>query len=145
VPVELDKAGKGYVVPLSGRAHDLLQRLYATRGDDGLPILRGRQGRPTNMRVTFVAITRACKRAGLPVPDSPNHSLRRTFGRWAVLGHLTGRPVPVYVVSRWLGHSSIEMTERYLALDRGSSEEWMAEVSPPDPPGGTPPGATPGA
>ena len=72
------------------------------------------------------AVRLACERAGLPRPDAPCHALRRTFGRWAVLGHLTGRPVPLYVVSRWMGHHSVEMTERYLDLSRESSQEWMA-------------------
>jgi integrase len=128
VPPELDKIGVGYVVPLSRRAHELLARLFAERGDDGGPILRGKLGRPTRKGATALAITRACNRAGLPAPDSPNHHMRRSFGRWAIQGHLTGRPVPLYVVSRWLGHSSTTMTELYLDLDKDTSADWMEEA-----------------
>jgi integrase len=35
--------------------------------------------------------------------------------------------VPLYVVSRWMGHSSVAMTQRYLQLDDDTSAEWMSE------------------
>jgi len=127
LPAELDKVGRGYAVPLSRKAHELLARILAERGDDGGPILRGEKGGPTSGASTMTAIRRACKRAGLPDPDSPNHHMRRSFGRWAVFGQLTGRPVPLYVVSRWMGHSSVAMTQRYLQLDDDTSAEWMSE------------------
>lgn len=128
VPPELDKAGLGYAVPLSGRAHDLLQRLMATRGDDGGPILRGAAGRKVVPNTAGLAIVRACRRAGLPKPDSPNHHMRRSFGRWAVMGSLTGRAVPLYVVSRWMGHTNVRTTQMYLELDESASVDWMRDV-----------------
>jgi integrase len=127
VPPELDKVGRGYAVPLSRRAHELLARAFAERGDDGGPILRGKSIRRTVGTTTLSSIRLACARAGLPDPDSPNHHMRRSFGRWAVFGQLTGRPVPLYVVSRWMGHSSVAMTQRYLQLDDDTSAEWMSE------------------
>lgn len=126
VPDELDKAGPGYSVPMSRAAHDLLARILLERGDGGT-ILRGKMGRAMKKSRTDQAIRTFCARAGLPEPDSPNHHLRRSFGRWAVLGLLTGRPVPVYVVSRWMGHASISMTQRYLQLDEDTSADWMEE------------------
>jgi integrase len=125
---ELDKAGKGYRVPLHAVAHDLLARRRADAGKaaDRDRVLTGQAGRPSNRTITARAIGRACRRAGLEPPRSPNHCMRRTFGRWAVLGHLTGRPVPLYVVARWLGHSSTQMTEAYLDVRRDESAGWMS-------------------
>jgi integrase len=128
---EHDKAGKGYRVPLSRACHDVLARRLVLHPDDcgHSRVLSGQNGRPIrSSNHTAISIEGACRRAGLPRPDSPNHHMRRTFGRWAVLGHLTGRPIPIYVVSKWLGHASVAMTEKYLALDLSNSQQWMAEA-----------------
>jgi integrase len=123
---ELDKTHKGYVVPIHPRVHDVFARRLIHRPAGVDTILTGMQGRPiATSNMTTRAIVRACHKAGLKTPDSPNHHMRRTFGRWAILGHLTGKPVPMYVVSRWMGHSSIDMTESYLDMKRDDSTGWM--------------------
>lgn len=128
VPPELDKAGTGYEVPLHKRAHDVLFRRLAAKSPDHEYVLAGRLGKPISSdSVTFSAICRACEKAGLPVPRSANHAMRRTFGRWAVLGHLTGKPVDIYTVSRWMGHHSIEQTQHYLDIDKATSRESMRD------------------
>jgi integrase len=127
---ELDKVGKGYKVPMSRTAHDLLARRFVHRNADLTLILVGYQGKPTNLRATYKAIIAACHRADLPRPLLPNHHMRRSFGRWAVMGHLTGRPVPLYVVSKWMGHASVKMTEDYLDVHTDESQQWMAEFAP---------------
>jgi len=129
---ELDKAGKGYVVPMSERCYGVFRRLADSRPKDAPLediVLRSFQGKPIRFSTTTSeSIQRACTRVGLPKPDSPNHHMRRTFGRQAVLGQLTGRPVPIYVVSRWLGHSSVKMTEHYLDLKIDASHHWMEQA-----------------
>lgn len=127
---ELDKTGRGYEIPILDVCHDVLAR-RATHQNDGptsavLTAARGARIKRSNQ--TYKAITAACKAAGLPKPDSPNHHMRRTFGRWAVIGHLTGRPIPMYTVSQWMGHSSVEMTEKYLAMTRADSTRWAERV-----------------
>ena len=128
---ELDKAKDGYEVPMSAECHDLLARLSLARGDNPfvLPSFGGKGIGDANG--LGKAIHKACRKAGLPKPDSPCHAMRRTFGRWAVLGTLTGRPTPVYVVSRWLGHHSVNQTEEYLDLSERASQEWMTGATPP--------------
>lgn len=123
---ELDKTGKGYKVPIHARTHDVFIRRFIHNRGDHDRILTGMRGRPlSTSNITDRAIRRACKKAGLDPPDSPNHHCRRTFGRWAVIGHLTGRPVPMYIVSRWLGHSSLAMTMTYLDVTEDDSSAWM--------------------
>jgi integrase len=124
---ELDKAGRGYSVPMSKTAHDLLFRLSSVRNEDCPFVLHSARGRKLRVSVTDPAIRRACRRAGLRAPSSPNHHMRRTFGRWAVLGQLTKRAIPVYVVMRWFGHSHIETTMSYLDLTDTDNQDWMAE------------------
>lgn len=131
VPIDFDKAHKGYRVPIARPVHDLLfRRQIHHRRRDHDRVLSGQSGRPATAGVVGTAILRACARAGLAKPSSPNHHLRRTFGRWAVLGHLTGRPVPLYVASRWMGHGNVATTERYLDLHLDDSSAWMEEHEP---------------
>lgn len=123
---ELDKAGKGYKVPISRDLKGLLDRRGEDARRDPTFILTGARGAPIyNRNVTGTAIKRACARAGLAVPHSPNHHLRRSFGRWAVLGQLTGTPVPLYVVSRWMGHHSVKTTMIYLGMEEEDSARFM--------------------
>ena len=116
---------KTYRVPIGPKLHDLLAKRMAERNDDHNFIISGMQGRPTERQNVGTAILRACKRVGLPRPDAPNHHMRRTFGRWAVLGHLTGKPIPVYVVSRWLGHTTLKMTLEYLDVTEDDDTRFM--------------------
>lgn len=129
VRAELDKAGKGYRVPIDRTCHDVLARRFIHKDAHATHVLTGRSRRPIRRSsLTGKAIRAACRRAGLADPDSPNHHMRRTFGRQAVLGQLTGRPIPLYVVSRWMGHASVQMTEKYLALSHDDSARWMEEA-----------------
>lgn len=128
---EWDKAGVGYEVPMSEKCHDLLARKFLDRRTDSNYVLTTHGGKQiTRTNISHKAIVAASIRAGL-IPkeggkvDSPNHRMRRSFGRWAVQGHLTGDPIPVYIVSRWLGHASIAMTQEYLDLSEFDSVRFM--------------------
>lgn len=131
---ELDKIGRGYEVPIVDELHTILCRRRLHHRDDAHSrVLLGHAGRPLlRSNQTYKAIVSACERAGLEKPASPNHHMRRTFGRWAVFGYLTGRPVPMYVVSQWMGHTSVDMTEKYLAITINDSVRWAERVQPTD-------------
>ena len=48
------------------------------------------------------------------------HSMRHTFATWALEGN-PGKgiaPVPIHHVRDWMGHASVEETERYLHAER---------------------------
>jgi integrase len=124
VRAENDKAGKGYRVPMSRECHEILARRIGVH--DNKHVVTGYNGSPLkNLSGVAVAIIRANKRAGLGKIESPNHQMRRTFGRWAVFGHLTGRPIPLTVVSSWLGHSSVKTTMLYLDVSEDDSSRFM--------------------
>jgi integrase len=149
VPAHLDKIGLGYKVPVSRQLNELLTRRFGKH--DPTFIIAGQQGRPIGHRNHVgKSITRACRRAGLPRPQSPCHHMRRSFGRWAFKGQLIpGHPVPLYVVSRWLGHINPKTTLKYLDIEEQESAAFMvpdfgapAVTPPPASDSATPPPAT---
>lgn len=136
VPAPSAKSGRSRRIPLHEVAHDTLAARFARDGDDGGPILHGQTGLPINTRHQVNrAIGTACRRAGLA--EVTSHAMRRSFGRWAVLGlgPWKGRPIPIYVVSQILGHADIKTTLIYLALDDTSADDWIA--GPSESAGGT--------
>lgn len=123
---ELDKIGRGYRVPLSAKAHDVYARRWQCHSSDFPYILAGRNGLQLKRGMTDRRIRAICKKLKLPDPVSPNHMMRRSFGRWAILGHLRpGHPIPMYVVMKWLGHTNIATTHKYLDLGQEDSQQWM--------------------
>lgn len=57
------------------------------------------------------------------------HDLRHSFASWAVKGWHTWqkKPMDLYRVSRWLGHSDIKMTQRYAHLQIDDLKEEIQE------------------
>ena len=47
------------------------------------------------------------------------HSMRHAFATWALEGNADKgiAPVPIHHVRDWLGHASVEETERYLHVE----------------------------
>lgn len=68
----------------------------------------------------------ACKRAG--IADLRWHDLRRTCGSW-----MLQRGVPIHVVSRYLGHASVVITERSYAFLRTEDFHLIHSRLPPKP------------
>lgn len=93
------KAGKLRMVPLNHDAMDAIHRLSKSRSDGQVfPVADFKK-----------AFSTACRRANLP--DVTPHTLRHTFASWLVIAG-----VPLYEVSKLMGHGSIKMTERYAHL-----------------------------
>jgi integrase len=127
---ELDKAKNGYRVPMNEAVHDLLAGRFLHKDAHAVFVLTGARKKPLGSNnISDRAIRAATIDAGLNTKDkpisSPNHHCRRTFGRWAVMGHLTGKPVPIYVVSRWFGHAEVSMTMKYLDIRDDDSTRFM--------------------
>jgi integrase len=124
---ELDKTARGYSVPMSRACHDLLAARFARKDADERYVLTSARGGKVRVSVVDRSIRAAARKAGLGEITSPAHMLRRSFGRWAIMGHLTGRPIPLYVVSTWFGHSDTRMTQYYLDITETESQNWMEE------------------
>ena len=113
----LDVHGKGAkdrVVPISERLVAILNEWAEITGRDGHIARSLGMARRVGESLSGVAIFRVARKRGalIGVPGLAAHDLRRTF---AQLGYEAG--VPITQISRLLGHSSVQTTERYLNLD----------------------------
>lgn len=109
---EVAKLGKARIVPMPTEAADAireqlaafdhgdLRRMFTRVPDDDLRLF---PYAPTSLIHLFSAAVRAAK-----VPSLTIHDLRRTFGTRCAEGG-----VPMRVLQKWLGHSTITMTERF--------------------------------
>lgn len=108
IPEEKSKSGREIVVPLNEFALEIVESRRA-QAKDGFIFSTGRNGEGKghlqDVRKTFRS---ACRIAG--VKDCHIHDLRRTMGSWMLMSG-----VPISVVSKTLGHSSIAVTEQVYA------------------------------
>jgi integrase/recombinase XerD len=105
------KTGKSRTVPLE---RGLAQKLIAWRAKN----LSARFVFPTDEGKVEGHFLRICKAVALRSGQDPSnfwlHKFRDTFATWALR-----RGVDIRTVQHWLGHASIEMTQRYLAPEQG--------------------------
>jgi integrase len=102
---ETTKSGKGRRIPLTTRARAAAEAMLASPVHQRMKSARGK--RPWD----YISHRwdRATKAAGCP--DVTLHILRHTCA-----SRLVQRGIPIYTVSKWLGHSSVKVTERYAKL-----------------------------
>lgn len=118
VPKEFTKSGKSRVVPLLDRTHQLLKAM--PRHVKAPYIFHTAAGRrysvtsPTMYEALQRAIFRANKARGTgkPMLRASWHDLRRTCGCRLLQDH----KLTMEEVSRWLGHSSVKVTEQHYAF-----------------------------
>lgn len=135
--LELTIKGKGdktRVVPLSDEAaaviaaqprHALSPWVWHIEGE-----------RLTDIRQGFAG---ACRRAN--IEGFTVHDLRHTFASWAVQGAhpWQSEPMDLYRLSRWLGHSTTRMTERYSHLETADLHRAIVRPKPAAPEISAPP------
>jgi len=108
---ERAKSKRDRTVPILERTHRQLTQMWANRtGPYVFSTAQGQRyslGSPT----MWEALQKACRRAGI-VEHVEWHDLRRTCG----CRLLQDRGFDMAAVSKWLGHSSIKVTERHYAF-----------------------------
>lgn len=102
------KSGKGRAVPLTKRAQRAAARMLASPVHEQMRALKvKKEGAPTEwLGGRFRTVVRALKIEGVSL-----HTLRHTCASRLIMAG-----VPIYQVSKWLGHSSVTVTERYAHL-----------------------------
>ena len=110
------KGTKDRVVPISAKLAALLDEWAAVTGRQGHIVRSLGMAQDLGENLSTVAIFKIVRKHGamIGLPELAAHDLRRTY---AQLGF--GAGVPITQVSKLLGHSSVETTQRYLNLDLG--------------------------
>lgn len=108
------KSGKNREIPLSDDAIAALKSHRHLRGDI---VFCTDSGDYLTKEITKRPLWRACKRAGI-AHKIGWHALRHTFA-----SHLAMRGAPAKAIQELLGHSSIEMTNRYMHLSPDARRE----------------------
>lgn len=111
------KSGAGRRIPLTTRAADYWERLVANPCH-ALVIRKGDHAGMSWVAHRWEMATRAnaCR-------DVTIHILRHTCA-----SRLVQRGVPIFTVSKWLGHSSVQVTERYAKLAPDSLSHALAAL-----------------
>ncbi len=120
LPNGATKNDKGRRVPLTKRAKLAAEYMLTSDQHGALKAMEGK--RPWDWAShRWGVITKA---AGCP--DVTLHILRHTCA-----SRLVQRGIPIYVVSKWLGHSSVKITERYAKLAPDSLSKALAVLEEP--------------
>lgn len=121
IPVGVENVKTSYPLSIGRVALDVLQRRYAT--STGSPLVfpnplgdGGVVGYPS----ARAAIDRAIKKA--KVKHGTCHDLRHSCARNMILAG-----IPITIVQRQLGHTTLAMTARYTSADAASSARFVAE------------------
>jgi integrase len=126
------KSGRRYEVPMSATTNEVLFRRHLANPEGQTLVFYGpRSGRRMTSNTTYKRLEKKIRRLKLPDYGAYNHILRHTFASHAVMSG-----VPLLIVSAWLGHSSVKMTERYSHLIPSESHRRMEgfDLPPPEPP-----------
>lgn len=121
VPAGVEEVKTAYVLSMGRVGRDVLTRRYAT--SKGSPLVFPNPlgaGGVVGYDTASTAIARAIKRAG--VKHGTPHDLRHSCARNMILAG-----VPVTVVQRQLGHTTMAMTQRYISADAGTTGRYMDE------------------
>lgn len=124
----MGKGARERIVPVGGVARQALVRYLrqANVSESGAAIFRARGGGALGARGVQQVFKRLKARAGVPGRCSP-HTLRHTFARAYLLNG-----GDVFSLQRMLGHSTLDMVKRYLALVDTDLAVRHREASPAD-------------
>jgi len=127
------KGRKERLCPLWAQTADLLRQLLAERGQDPVscePLFRNHRGEAlTRFGVRYI-LTKYCERARTSTPTLAGKRLHPHSIRHSTAVHLLKSGVDLVTISHWLGHASIETTNRYASVDLEMKREAIAKIQP---------------
>jgi integrase/recombinase XerD len=136
-PFQVRLSGKGRKVricPLWPQTAEILRGLCAERGlphHAGTPLFLNHRGEPlTRFGVRYI-LARQCERAQAICPSLAHKRLHPHSMRHSTAIYLLKSGVDLVTVSHWLGHASINTTNRYATIDMEMKREAIAKAEPP--------------
>jgi integrase/recombinase XerD len=137
-PFQVRLSGKGRKVricPLWPQTAELLRDLYAERNlsrHADTRLFLNHRGEPlTRFGVRYI-LARQCERARTVCPSLARKRLHPHSMRHGTAIYLLKSGVDLVTVSQWLGHASINTTNRYATIDMEMKREAIAKAEPPD-------------
>lgn len=134
-PFQVRLRGKGRkerMCPLWPRTADVLIALIKERGIDATdtePLFRNRRGDPlTRFGVRYV-LRKHVQSAGTTAKTLTDKRVHPHVLRHTTAVHLLQAGVDLVTISHWLGHASVETTNRYLAVDLEMKRVAIAKAS----------------
>jgi site-specific recombinase XerD len=136
-PFQVRLSGKGRKVricPLWPQTAELLRDLCAERElpqHANTPLFLNHRGEPlTRFGIRYI-LARQCERARSVCPALAKKRLHPHSMRHSTAVYLLKSGVDLVTVSQWLGHASINTTNRYATIDMETKREAIAKAEPP--------------
>jgi integrase/recombinase XerD len=137
-PFQVRLVGKGRkerLCPLWPQTAELLRSLLSEAGMDPrstVPLLRNHRGEPlTRFGVRYI-LAKYCDRARASTPTLAAKRLHPHSMRHSTAVHLLKAGVDLTTISHWLGHASVNTTNRYVTIDLEMKREAIAKARPVD-------------
>ena len=136
-PFQVRLSGKGRKVricPLWPQTAEVLRHLCAERGlshHASTPLFLNHRGEPlTRFGVRYI-LARHCECARTICPSLARKRLHPHSMRHSTAIYLLKSGVDLVTISHWLGHASINTTNRYATIDMEMKREAIAKAEPP--------------
>lgn len=137
-PFQVRLQGKGQKVricPLWPQTAEVLRNFCAEKQMDlrsDLPLFLNQRGEPlTRFGVRYI-LAKHCQRAQSSHPTLAGKRLHPHSMRHSTAIHLLKAGVDLATISHWLGHASINTTNKYATIDLEMKREALARVKPPN-------------
>lgn len=137
-PLQVRLVGKGRkerICPLWPQTATLLQSLLPEWGMDlgsTEPLFRNHRGEQlTRFGVRYI-LAKYCDRAAPSMPSLAAKRLHPHSMRHSTAVHLLKAGVDLTTISHWLGHTSVNTTNRYVTIDLEMKREAIAKAKPLD-------------
>jgi integrase/recombinase XerD len=135
-PFQVRLRGKGRkerICPLWTNTVESLRKLLSDIPDQASetkPIFRNRRGEPmTRFGVRYI-VRRYAERAQVAVPRLANKRVHPHTFRHSAAVHLLRSGVDFVTISHWLGHASLETTNRYATIDLETKRQALERAGP---------------
>jgi site-specific recombinase XerD len=127
------KGSKERLCPLWPQTARLLRDLISERGLDRHsqePLFLNHRGQPLSRYGVRYILGKYCDRATLASPSLATKRLHPHSMRHTTAVHLLKAGVDLVTISHWLGHASVETTNRYASVDLETKREAISKIEP---------------
>lgn len=130
------KGRKERICPLWPQTVKILGALLSEHGIDpaaATPLFRNHRGEPLTRFGVRYLIRKYARRAASAAPTLTGKRVHPHTLRHTTAVHLLQAGVDLVTISHWLGHASVETTNRYAAVDLETKRAALAKACPPAP------------